>query len=72
MARDKITGVILAGGQGKRMGGVDKGLNVNNYLLKRTTTARLGKRSASHHPLPEYDHQHSCLQSVSLHDAIRP
>ncbi|HJV26803.1 MAG TPA: molybdenum cofactor guanylyltransferase MobA [Aromatoleum sp.] len=24
--RDKITGVILAGGQGRRMGGVDKGL----------------------------------------------
>ncbi|KON81618.1 molybdenum cofactor guanylyltransferase [Azoarcus sp. PA01] len=25
-ARDKITGVVLAGGQGRRMGGVDKGL----------------------------------------------
>jgi molybdopterin-guanine dinucleotide biosynthesis protein A len=25
-ARDKVTGVVLAGGQGRRMGGVDKGL----------------------------------------------
>jgi len=26
MTREKITGVVLAGGQGRRMGGVDKGL----------------------------------------------
>ncbi|MGH8710967.1 MAG: NTP transferase domain-containing protein, partial [Burkholderiales bacterium] len=25
---EKITGVILAGGQGRRMGGVDKGLTL--------------------------------------------
>ncbi len=28
MSKDKITGIVLAGGQGRRMGGVDKGLQV--------------------------------------------
>ena len=26
LARESVTGVVLAGGQGRRMGGVDKGL----------------------------------------------
>ena len=26
--KDKITGILLAGGQGRRMGGVDKGLQL--------------------------------------------
>ena len=28
IAREQVTGIVLAGGQGRRMGGVDKGLVV--------------------------------------------
>ena len=40
--KDGITGVILAGGQGRRMGGVDKGLqNLNGRPLVQWVLARL-------------------------------
>ena len=41
--RDEITGIILAGGRGSRMGGVDKGLqNFNGMPLALHTLMRLG------------------------------
>lgn len=40
--KETITGVILAGGQGRRMGGVDKGLqNLNGHALVHWVLARL-------------------------------
>ncbi|TWO71950.1 molybdenum cofactor guanylyltransferase MobA [Caenimonas sedimenti] len=43
ISRDDITGVILAGGRGSRMGGVDKGLqNFNGMPLALHTLMRLG------------------------------
>ena len=46
-SRQNITGVILAGGRGSRMGGVDKGLqNFNGMPLALHTLMRLGRRSA--------------------------
>ena len=42
IARDDITGLILAGGRGSRMGGVDKGLqNFNGLPLALSTLMRL-------------------------------
>lgn len=39
--KPQITGVILAGGQGRRMGGVDKGLqNLNGHPLVQWVLAR--------------------------------
>jgi molybdopterin-guanine dinucleotide biosynthesis protein A len=47
MARDDITGVILAGGRGSRMGGVDKGLqNFNGMPLALVTLLRLAPQVA--------------------------
>lgn len=42
IARDQITGVVLAGGRGQRMGGVDKGLEVlDGHPLARHALDRL-------------------------------
>ena len=42
IARDDITGLVLAGGRGSRMGGVDKGLqNFNGMPLVLSTLMRL-------------------------------
>jgi molybdopterin-guanine dinucleotide biosynthesis protein A len=48
IARDDITGLILAGGRGSRMGGVDKGLqNFNGVPLALATFMRLQPQVAS-------------------------